>query len=85
MGMNGNMIIKNASELVTCSGFKAKNGEEMNDLRVILDGAVIIKEGLIESIGSTKDIEADLKKSTADLSEFDIIDAQHKAVRANTA
>ncbi len=55
--MNGNLIIKNAAELVTCSGFKAKKGKEMADLHIINDGAVIIKEGVIEAAGKTADSE----------------------------
>ncbi len=78
--MNGNMIIKNAAELVTCSGFSAKKGKEMADLHIIEDGAVIIKEGLIETVGQTGDIEKQFKKSGADHSDFDIIDARGKAV-----
>jgi len=78
--MNGNLIIKNASELVTCSGFAAKRGKEMGELHIISDGAVVIKEGIIDAAGTTKDIEAKLAKSGADLSGFDIIDAQNKAV-----
>lgn len=78
--MNGNMIIKNAAELVTCSGFSAKKGKEMADLRIIEDGAAIIKEGVIEAVGQTGDIEKQFKKSGTDHSEFDIIDARGKAV-----
>ena len=78
--MNGNMIIKNAAQLVTCSGFTAKKGKEMTDLHVIDDGAVIIKEGVIEAAGKTKDIEKQFNKSGGDQSEFDIIDARGKAV-----
>ena len=78
--MNGNMIIKNAAELVTCSGFSAKKGKQMADLHIIEDGAVIIKEGEIEAVGQTGDIEKQFKKSGADHSDFDIIDARGKAV-----
>ena len=78
--MNGNLIIKNASELVTCSGFAAKRGKDMGELHIISDGTVVIKEGIIDAAGTTKDIEAKLAKSGADLSGFDIIDAQNKAV-----
>jgi len=28
---------------VTCSGFKAKSGKEMSDLKIISDGAVIVE------------------------------------------
>lgn len=78
--MNGNMIIKNAAELVTCSGFSAKKGKQMADLHIIEDGAAIIKEGEIEAVGQTGDIEKQFKKSGADHSDFDIIDARGKAV-----
>ena len=78
--MNGNLIIKNANELVTCSGFAAKKGKEMSELHIIPDGAVVVKEGLIDAVGTTKEIEATLEKSGSELSDFDIIDAQNKAV-----
>jgi imidazolonepropionase len=80
LGMNGNLIIKNASELVTCSGFAAKRGREMGELHIIPDGAVIIKEGVIDGVGTTREVEAKLAQSGADVSGFDVIDAQNKAV-----
>ena len=78
--MNGNLIVKNASELVTCSGFTAKKGEEMSDLKIIPDGAVVVKEGVIEAVGTTRDILSELEKTESDLSGFDIIDAKNRAV-----
>ena len=78
--MNGNLIVKNASELVTCSGFTAKKGEEMSDLKIIPDGAVVIKDGVIESVGTTRDILSGLEKTETDSSGFDIIDAKNRAV-----
>ena len=78
--MNGNLIIKNASELVTCSGFAAKKGEAMSDLKIIPDGAVVVKEGIIEAVGTARDILSDLEKTESDLSGFDIIDAKNRAV-----
>ncbi|CAB1060823.1 Imidazolonepropionase (EC [Olavius sp. associated proteobacterium Delta 1] len=78
--MNGNIIIKNASELVTCSGFAAKKGQEMSELHIIPDGAVVVKEGMIEAVGTTKEIEAKLAKAESDPADFDFIDAQNKAV-----
>jgi imidazolonepropionase len=78
--MNGNLIIKNAAELVTCSGFRAKKGKEMADLHIISDGAVIIKEGTIAAVGKTKDIVKQHATPGVDLSDFDIIDARDKAV-----
>ena len=78
--MNGNLIVKNASELVTCSGFAAKKGEAMSDLKIIPDGAVVVKEGVIEAVGTTRDILSQLEKTESDLSGFDIIDAKNRAV-----
>jgi len=78
--MNGNLIIKNASELITCSGFAAKKGREMSELHIIPDGAVVIKSGAIAAVGTTADIEANLKKAGTDLSIFDMVDASNKAV-----
>jgi imidazolonepropionase len=52
----------------------------MSELRVISDGAVVIKSGTIDAVGTTGDVEARLEKSGADLAGFDIIDATNKAV-----
>lgn len=73
--MNGNIIIKNASELVTCSGFAAKKGPEMSDLHVIRDGAVVMENGLITMVGKTSDLPVSAQRSG-----FDVIDARGKAV-----
>jgi len=78
--MNGNLIIKNAAELVTCSGFEAKKGKEMADLHIIPDGAVVIEEGIIAAVGRTKDIVKRYEKPGAGLDDFDVIDARNKAV-----
>jgi imidazolonepropionase len=73
--MSGNILIKNASELVTCSGFAAKSGRQMSDLHIIKDGAVAIENGKITAVGKTGDIREEVKKP------FDtIIDASGKAV-----
>lgn len=34
------ILIRNASQVVTCSGFEAKKGKAMSDVGVIEDGAV---------------------------------------------
>ena len=78
--MNGNLIIKNASELVTCSGFKAKKGREMSELGIIPNGAVVIEQGKISRAGGTAEVMAELKSSGKDLSQFGTIDASGKAV-----
>jgi len=73
--MNGNIIIKNAAQVVTCSGFKAKQGKEMSDLHVIENGAVIIKNGLIKAVGKSDEVLAGF-----DESGFDAVNAGGKAV-----
>lgn len=73
--MSNKILIKNASELVTCSGFKAKHGKDMSDLYVIKDGAVVVVDGIIKAVGTTKEI----LKSYKEL-EFNVIDATGKTV-----
>ena len=78
--MNGNLIIKNASQLVTCSGFEARCGEKMSDLDVFGDGALVIEEGVIRAVGKTEDVLSSDKGVGFDTSAFEIIDASGKAV-----
>jgi imidazolonepropionase len=78
--MNGNLIIKNASELVTCSGFAAKKGQAMSEVGIIADGAIVIEQGQILRVGLTEDVMSELIGSGKDLSGFTIIDAASKAV-----
>ncbi|QZY54231.1 imidazolonepropionase [Crassaminicella profunda] len=73
--MKNNMIIKNASQVVTCSGFKGKHGKEMSELHVIENGAVIIEKGIIQAIGKTDEVLKNI-----DESNYTIIDAKGKAV-----
>lgn len=77
--MRGNLIIKNAAQLVTCSGFNAKQGKAMSNLHVIENGALVIENGTICSVGKTDDILKDFndKKNTR---KFNVIDAAGKAV-----
>ena len=72
----GNILIKNASEIVTCSGFKAKAGKEMSDLKIIPDGAVIIEGGIIKAAGKSDKILEYFK----DTSNYQVIDASSKSV-----
>ena len=73
--MQGDLIIKNAAELVTCSGFKAKPGKQMSDLGIFQDGAVIIEKGIIKYVGTTAGLPVDTHPD-----KFEIIDAAGKAV-----
>lgn len=72
--MKVDLIIYNAKQLVTCaSNGKAKKGLEMQDVGIIENGAVAIKDGLITGVGNSVKI----------LDEFEtenIFDASQKAV-----
>ncbi|MBW6485300.1 MAG: imidazolonepropionase [Syntrophobacterales bacterium] len=78
--MSGNLIIKNAAELVTCAGFAAKKGREMSELGVIAAGAIVIEDGRITKVGPTEAIMAELRAVGKDLLRFATIDATGKAV-----
>jgi imidazolonepropionase len=78
--MHGNLIIKNADQLVTCSGFKAKQGKKMSNLHVIENGALVIENGTIRSVGKTSDILKGFNDKETDIREFNVIDAAGKAV-----
>ncbi len=78
--MSGNLVIKNASQLVTCSSFKAKQGKEMSDLHIIEDGALVIEEGIITAVGKTEDVLAVSHEADFYSRGFEIIDAQANAV-----
>ena len=69
-----NLIIKNASQVVTCSGFAGKRGREMNDLHVIEGGTVVVTDGRISHV---------LRAGEAlpvDETNYTVIDATGKAL-----
>jgi len=68
------VIIKNASELVTCKGKAPKHGRDMSDIVIISNGCVVIENDIIVDAG-----EADILKNY-DEKEYYVIDAQNKAV-----
>jgi len=78
--MRGNLIIKNAAQLVTCSGFKAKQGKEMSNLHVIENGALLIENGTIRWVGKTDDILNSFNDKENTINAFNVIDASGKAV-----
>lgn len=73
----GSIILKNASELVTVSGFEARRGEKMNDLGIIENGAVAIKDGIITHVGETEELLAEIGDA---VSEYEVIDCTGKTV-----
>lgn len=73
--MHGNLIVENAAQLVTCSGFAARTGDRMSDLGIFEKGAVVIEAGTIQFVGRTGDLPGTLNRD-----DFTIIDAAGKAV-----
>lgn len=71
----GDILIKNAAQIVTCSGFSPKFGKEMNALHIIDNGAVYIEDGIIGAVGTTEDVMAKIKDPACT-----VIDASGKAV-----
>lgn len=69
------LIIKNANELVTCSSFSGKAGKEMQELNIIEQGAVVVKDGKIVDLGETNEILSKYNEK-----EYEVIDATGKAV-----
>ena len=69
-----NLIIKNAAQVVTCSGFEGKRGAAMSNLNIIENGTVIVTDGIISHV---------LKQGESipeNLSEYEEIDATGKAL-----
>jgi imidazolonepropionase len=73
--MSNGLIIKNAAQLVTCSGFAAKRGAAMADLGIIENGALIAEEGVIRAVGPTDRI-----LDGVDLQGDTVLDASGRAV-----
>lgn len=69
-----NLIIKNASQVVTCSGFAGKRGKEMQDLHIIENGTVIVTNGIISQV--LRQGEPILVNET----DYKVIDATGKAL-----
>ena len=69
------LIIKNASELVTCRGKAPKKGSEMSEIGIIYNGSVVIEDGIIVDVDEASNIS-----SRYDESEYEVIDASEKAV-----
>lgn len=69
------LIIKNASELVTCRGKAPKKGSDMSEIGIIYNGSVVIEDGIIVDVDEASNIS-----SRYDEAEYEIIDASEKAV-----
>lgn len=70
-----NLIIKNAPEIVTPLGSKASFGKEMGNLNIIKNGTIVIRNGIIEKVGTTEEI-----LNAYNEEDFQVIDAEGKAI-----
>lgn len=71
----GSLVVYNASEVVTCSGFKGKAGAQMQDLKVVTNASVVVEDGIITKITTDElDLQSYIEK------DFKIIDATNKCV-----
>ena len=68
------LIIKNASELITCKGKAPKHGKDMSDIGLIKNGCIVIEDGIIVDVGTSNKLKNYNEK------EYQIIDAANKAV-----
>jgi imidazolonepropionase len=76
MVIKADFAIINANELVTLKGKsnRPRVKEEMNDLGIINDGAVAVKDGKIVAVGTTKEVLDKLERG------IEVIDASDKLV-----
>jgi len=76
MSLEADFVIVHANERVTLSGFsnKPKIKEEMNQLNIIQDGAVAVKNGRIVAVGSTNEVLTQI------IDGYEVIDASGKLV-----
>lgn len=73
--MSRSFALVNCSQLVTLAGpERPRVGEEMRDLSIIRNGAMIVRDGLIETVGTPEEVEPMI---TADC---EIIDANQRIV-----
>lgn len=54
----GSILIRGARQLLTLRGERApRRGAELNELSIIHDGAVLVRDGVLEEIGPTRRVE----------------------------
>ncbi|MCD6435133.1 MAG: imidazolonepropionase [Clostridiales bacterium] len=73
--MKSGLIIKDASQIVTVSGFKAKKGKEMNNIGLIENASILIENGKIVKVGTFNQINDGIS-----LEDYEIIDARGKTI-----
>lgn len=73
--MKKGLIIKNASQVVTVSGNRAKKGKDMNDIGLIENGSILIRDGIIIKVGSFDEIQHEII-----LENYEVLDATGKTI-----
>ncbi len=66
------MLIHSASQLITLSG-GPRRGDRMAELNIIADGAVLIRDGMIEDVGTSTEMRSAYPNE-------EMLDVQGKAV-----
>jgi imidazolonepropionase len=79
------LAVLHASQLVTLVGPKRPRvGKEMSDLAIIRDGGMLIRDGKIDTVGTSDEIERNLTGLTSQVSEaakdIEVIDARGRVV-----
>ena len=73
--MNEELLITNAAQVVTLAGpRRARVGQEMLDLEIIEDGALLVRGGVIAAVGDSAEVEREASN------EAQRIDADQKVV-----
>lgn len=77
-----NLIVKHARQVVTCAGKAPLRGLAMQQAEVVEDGAVVIRNGLVEFVGPTPEVERQLAGARweEDPATFTTIDASGQVV-----
>ena len=71
----GNLMIRNAAQIVTCTGYQGKSGAAMRDLGIIENGTVLIEDGVITKVQS-----GTVDPAPYEARGFEIIEAAGKCV-----
>lgn len=69
------LAIINASQLVTLAGpARARGGEEMRELEIIENGGMIVRDGLVERVGTSDEIALSIRPDAR------VVDAEERVV-----
>ncbi|MEA1974875.1 MAG: imidazolonepropionase [Bacillota bacterium] len=68
------LLIKNASQIITCKADKVKKGNDMQELGIIENGSIYIEDGIIKKIGNSSKLKSYEKEDVF------IINAKNKIV-----